>query len=63
MAQEGGELMESMMIYVLQLEALLDSASRYYEGNDAEKAEALVSLAEDVLQDLKSEVFIESKGE
>ncbi|MBQ3374652.1 MAG: hypothetical protein IJG40_16120 [Oscillospiraceae bacterium] len=55
--------MESMMIYVLQLEALLDSASRYYEGNDAEKAEALVSLAEDVLQDLKSEVFIESKGE
>ena len=50
--------MEQAYLYVVQLEALLYSASRFLEDNENAAAEALVALGEDVVQELKNEMFL-----
>ena len=54
-------IIKQAFLYVTQLEALLDSASRYLEINDSDRAAALVAVAEDVVAELRSEVFAENK--
>ena len=55
--------MNNSELYVIQLDALLESIDNYVNNNDVDKASALMDLARGVLMDLKSEVFIEEKGE
>ena len=55
--------MKNAELYVIQLDALLEAIDDYVTDNDVDKASALMDLARGVLGDLRSEIFIEEKGE
>ena len=55
--------MKNTELYVIQLDALLETIDDYINDNDVDKASALMDLARGVLGDLKSEIFIETREE